>query len=1146
MSDSEGLSAEALFSALELEQDGDALPGWRLERLEVLNWGTFDRQVWSLHPGGATTLLTGDIGSGKSTLVDAVTTLLLPANKIAYNRAAGAETRERSLRSYVLGYHKSERNEATGTSKPVGLRDGAQHSALVGVFRNRSLEQVVSLAQVFWLKEGTGGQPDRFYAVADRDLSVAGDLAEFGGEITTLRRRLRAGGARVYDAFPDYGRDYRRRFGIESHQAMDLFHQTVSMKSVGDLTDFVRTHMLEPFDARDWIDKLVAHFDDLTRAHEAVVRARRQRDDLTPLLVDADVWDALGAEVAELDAQRSAVPAFIARDRLAALERRLGDLDTERTALEARVRELEAELRELREGEQRLLLERAQHGGDRLADLDRRLGDLQRDRQSAQTKAQEYGRLLTAADLSPVENPAQFAARTAELADLTVRSDEDLAEQQNRLSELAVERRDLTKAGEEIRDDLTQARRSRSNIPRHSLELRERLCTELTLDQAALPFAGELMQVRAAEVDWRGAAERVLRGFGSSLLVPDQHYAAVAGWVDAHHLGGRLVYYRVPASVGRQAPEVLAPGTLAAKLDVKPGPFEGWVRRELDRRADHVCVDSVAELRRHTVAVTRAGQVKGPGGRHEKDDRRRIDDPSAYVLGWSIEDRIDALLAKAATIEGRRGGLQQRETAVRDESRRLTLRRDAMTKLAVYAAYEELDWAGIARRISALTDERRTLVEASTELGRIDDALERLRRRFDTVTGEANSVRERLGAVRGEHETTRQAAERDARLIAEAPDPDPEVEAALRALTNDGPDGTPPDREQPTGFDHFRDREQSITQRLTRTREDRENRRNRLATRIVKAMSQFRQAHPTQTLEVDDAVESIGDYREVHRRLVADDLPRFEAEFKTNLNTNTIRDIGNFYGQLRKQSAVISDRIATINQSLREITYNPGRFIRLELTRTPNTDVREFQQDLLACTEGVLGRADGADPDQYSEEKFLQVKRVIERFKGRPGQTDHDAAWARRVTDVRNWWIFSASERWSETDQEHEHYTDSGGKSGGQKEKLAYTILAASLAYQFKLDWGSKHAKTFRFAVIDEAFGRGSDESTRFALGLFRKLGLQLLIVTPLQKIHIIEPFVSAVGFVDNPTGSYSRLRSLTIEEYHAARADLLALAAAP
>jgi len=47
---------------------------------------------------------------------------------------------------------------------------------------------------------------------------------------------------------------------------------------------------------------------------------------------------------------------------------------------------------------------------------------------------------------------------------------------------------------------------------------------------------------------------------------------------------------------------------------------------------------------------------------------------------------------------------------------------------------------------------------------------------------------------------------------------------------------------------------------------------------------------------------------------------------------------------------------------------------------------------------------------------------------------------------------------------------------------------------------------------------------------------LQLLIVTPLQKIHIIEPFVAAVGFVHNDEGSRSMLRNLTIEEYRAER----------
>jgi len=66
----------------------DEQAGFRLHRLEVYNWGTFDKRVWALSPNGDNALLTGDIGSGKSTLVDAVTTLLVPAQRIAYNKAA--------------------------------------------------------------------------------------------------------------------------------------------------------------------------------------------------------------------------------------------------------------------------------------------------------------------------------------------------------------------------------------------------------------------------------------------------------------------------------------------------------------------------------------------------------------------------------------------------------------------------------------------------------------------------------------------------------------------------------------------------------------------------------------------------------------------------------------------------------------------------------------------------------------------------------------------------------------------------------------------------------------------------------------------------------------------------------------------------
>ena len=248
----------------------------------------------------------------------------------------------------------------------------------------------------------------------------------------------------------------------------------------------------------------------------------------------------------------------------------------------------------------------------------------------------------------------------------------------------------------------------------------------------------------------------------------------------------------------------------------------------------------------------------------------------------------------------------------------------------------------------------------------------------------------------------------------------------------------------------------------------------------------------------------------------------------------SINQIALFQAKLKQAQDTIQTRIEQINGSLNAIDYNEGRYIRLEYAETYDTDIKEFRVQLKACTEGALS---GSEDEQYAETKFLQVKAIIERFRGRPGETERDERWTKKVIDVRNWFLFAASERWRETDEEYEHYTDSGGKSGGQKEKLAYTILAASLVYHFGLEGQESRPQSFRFVVIDEAFLKSSDESARFGLELFKKLELQLLIVTPLLKIPTIAKFIAHVGFVHHDDVKHqSMLRDISIQEYEQER----------
>lgn len=1113
--------AEPLF--LEFLAD-DRLAGFRLQRLEVFNWGTFDGRVWTLRLGGKNGLLTGDIGSGKSTLVDAVTTLLVPSHRVAYNKAAGADSCERSLKSYVLGFYKSERQETLGSAKPVALRDFNSYSVILGVFHNAGYNKTVTLAQVFWMKEA-GAQPARLYGACERELSIAADFSGFGSEMVGLRKQLRSSGVELFDSFPPYGSWFRRRFGIDNEQALDLFHQTVSLKSVGNLTDFVRSHMLEPFDVVPRIFALIGHFEDLNRAHEAVLKAKCQVGMLTPLVADCDRHRDLAQTADDLRACRDALRPWFATLKLDLLEKRLTSLNEELTRHRAAIERLE-ERRRAQQGQERELRRAiAENGGDRIESIGEEIFQKQNELERRKQKASRYEELVRALGQHPAAAGEEFLRQRSEIANWRETTEEAEAKAQNDRTQAEVEFVQGRTEHDQVKTEIAGLKARVSNIDEKQIAMRRMLCQELNLADEEMPFAGELLQVREDERDWEGAIERRLRGFGLSLLVPDRYYATVAQWVDQTHLRGRLVYFRVREGVRGELPS-LHPDSLVRKLQVKPdSPFYDWIEREVAHRFDLACCRNQEQFRREIRAITRAGQIKAPGERHEKDDRHRLDDRRRYVLGWSNAEKIAALEKDAERQETHLAGFAARISTLQKEQSALRERLSVLSKLGEYTDFRDLDWKPMAVVIARLEAEKRE-IEAASDL-------------LKTLTAQLTALEEALKETEGQLDDRKDKRSKSEQKISGAQDLQQQAQALVSETTEDTIRRFPmleEMREDALGsqvltVESCDNRERDMRDWLQARIDAEDSKIKRLSEKIVKAMTEYKGMWKLETGEVDANLAAAPEYRSMLDQLQADDLPRFEGRFKELLNENTIREVANFQSQLARERETIKERVAQINESLTQIDYNPGRYISLEAQLNLDADIRNFQTELRTCTEGALT---GSDDAQYSEAKFLQVKRIIERFRGRDEHSDADKRWTVKVTDVRNWFVFAASERWREDNTEHEHYADSGGKSGGQKEKLAYTVLAASLAYQFGLEWGAVRSRSFRFVVIDEAFGRGSDESAQYGLQLFTQLNLQLLIVTPLQKIHIIEPFVAGVGFVHNEDGRNSVLRNLSIEEYRA------------
>ncbi|MGB6056778.1 MAG: SbcC/MukB-like Walker B domain-containing protein, partial [Microthrixaceae bacterium] len=851
---------------------------------------------------------------------------------------------------------------------------------------------------------------------------------------------------------------------------------------------------------------------------------------LEPLVEAAVAYDDATERRTGYEHQSDAVRFYIAELRSRLLAAEIAQHQGERrdaTQELLRLDEQEIHLGSERDG---LITERAGAGGDRIGELERLEQVARADIETRRSKLGRYSDLLVTADLNPVGDANGFA-RAANSANERGSS---LAGELQNLDELhadhMVRRNQVSSEITETTQDLESLRGRRSNLPRNLLEVRDALCRDLRVDADDLPFAGELIDVADDHSEWRPAAERVLRGFAQSLLVDQDLYPAVAEWVNGRHLGLRLVYERVPhhrvALLAARDSDALI---LSDTLEIAAGPFEEYLRTQVTRRAGHLCTRSITDFREADRAVTIEGQLRS-GDRHEKDDRRRADDPRYWLLGWSNQSKIDALEAHLATLETDHKSVTGDLDRVDAERKKLWVRQQALSALAEYTDWRELDVAEAQQRQTEARAERDRLLGGSSKLAEIERRLSEVDNALEQLDGRQRHVQARLTRSEERIEQAGKAQQEDLQAIAAL---SPALLELARA--NYGDLEAQLGDDVPTRSAQCRPASEQLIDKLRKLIEaaakDQESHRGS----VLRHMSIVRNRWPEATTEMDVSIDARGEFLDFHHRLATDDLPTYEEEFKRLLNTETIRELAGFNNWLRRQREGIQERVGRINEALSAIDYSPSRIIKLVAEPTPNQEIKQFQTDLRAATDDALA----PDGDKYSEQRFEEVKRIIERFRGRTDHAEADKAWTAKVTDIRNWFAFAASEQDKISGEEYEHYRDSDGKSGGQKEKLAYTILAASLAYQFGLQWGVEKSRDFRFVVIDEAFGRGSDDSTRYALELFAKLGLQLLVVTPLQKVHVIEPYVKAIGFVDNPARNYSRVQTLTLEEFRERRAQV-------
>lgn len=1116
------------MNELEFNRDNTKI-GYRLHSVELFNWGTFHKKIWKIEPNGCNSLLTGDVGSGKSTLVDALTCLIVPHQKINFNKAAGAERNERNLLTYIKGEYKNTKSEeADSREKAVSLRyngpSDSTFSVVIANFNNEGYHESVSLAQVFWIEND---KPQKLLIIREKlPLSIKDNFSNIE-DARELRKRMKdLSNTEVFDDnFSKYSQRFRQLFGMQTDKAIDLFYQTVSMKSVSSLTLFVREQMLERTEIKAQIEDLKKRFDDLNKAFAAVQNARKQKDTLEPLVEFCENFRKFEERIQDIDNLLQSIPSYFASKKIALLENDIEDCERKWLQITGQLKVIEETLNIKRDSQNQIKQDIRNNGGARLEQITSDIKLKEELSESKKTKHKAYSELTSFCGLESTNTDKTFFrnVKNAEekIETLKQRQEEILGES----GKIGAKKVAIEESIETESKELDSLKQRENQIPLEFLNVREQMAKVLEINETEIPFAGELLKVNEKEKVWEGALERLLKGFGVSMLVPERHYKQISQYInelrltDKNKRGVKLDYIPVPHNFKANYTKDIEDDSVVNKIDIKPdSPFEEWLQSELEQHHNLKCVSLEEFQRQPKDVITKEGQFKR-GKKHTKDDRRDLWDRKNFVLGWTNQEKIGAIEKHLNELRIEFAEIEGKLKTLSDENKANTTLQGKLNQLTSYKDWFELNWKDEVETIILLEKERDELHSSNNILKTLQEKLESVTKEITNTEILQKSKTKEIGVVeqsiKSHHEVIEECNQTLKTLLENERQSffhqiEKEIEGIVLSIKN------------------IDKAEKDLRLDKNKEKDSIRGRQSTLRDKIIKQMKEFKDQFPSDSLELSDEIEARLEYLEKLEKIVKEGLPKHEATLKTMLNKNTIDDIVAFDNKLDIHEKEIRNKIKNINEHLKEIEFNKGTYIELIADRNRDQDIKVFKEDLKACYSNILDTSDA-----YTEDRFNDVQKILNRFRSNENK---DIDWTNKVTDVRNWFDFNASEKYLADNIEKEFYSGSSGKSGGQKEKLAYTIIASALAYQFGLKIGEPKSKSFRFAVIDEAFGKGSDSSAEYGLELFKKLNLQLLIVTPLQKIHIIENYINSVHFVSNTEGNNSELQNMTVEEYKSAK----------
>lgn len=1115
--------AASLFDGTEVQNQ------WQLHRMQLVNWGTFDGVAEAYFVNdfsdAAVTVVSGASGTGKSTLQDAYDEIMMRAPRFnaASNvggRGAGSgyASGSRTLHTYARGMLDSAYDEVAQAEVARVLRDGscARWTAIGASFVD-ALGDFFTAAKLYYLVPGCDGvdASNTWLLTANEllDLAALEQVAARKFDKRSIAKALP--GARQHLSRSEFLDCVYRTLGIGDERSgrslMELLARIRSGKDFKTVSALFNELVLEKPKTYGHADKAIEEFDNHSRVHEQMLQTLEQRQVLEPIAGRKASFDEVTAlhavceSVGGAGEKGSLLASWMRRRRVGLVAELSAEVEAEETASQARLAEERRHVAEAEMLVKQLAAQMEEAGGRQVQTLEGRIEAARREKAARAAELELLARRLSEAGVQVPGDVASFAALQEEARSFSAGYDELKAALDTERDEIAVRASELGREMSEARADLAYYQNHRGNIPRELSEARDAMARAAGMDPEEMPFAGELMELRAGEEAWREGVETCLHGLSRTVLLERDRYDELSCAIDSARLDARVAFCGVDISdtshgEGRN-------GGIAAKLDLdEKSPFAPWLSRTLaDEEHDALCVEQASELRGPGLRVTRSGQMRreflGSHGRFH-DARNAIGFTNEETV-VRLAGRLEQLGAEEGRLAARKAGLEERRAAAETRSR-------AFERL-LEISFSAVDVEGAAAQLAALERELAEFLKGNTRLADLREQHERAEERKKELVKREGAEEDRLGRLQGEIAALREEAEglADAATGIALSD---EQERHIEDIAAEKAAAYPSAREMHASLALF---ERAVDDENRRMAHEAAQRADGDRQAIERAFARFqsRWYDPSRGQTMD----SYEDYAAILAEIERQGIDEQEALWKTKM-TGWIREsLVPLSRSFSLATTEMRDRIDPINAILAELPFGAdGGRLRISLRDKEDKVVKEFRRGL----ERFSGNAT-ADFD---------VVEFYNDVKGFVGRMRRDSPERDRLLDRRRHVEISAKASWpAELGREDSYYNSLAGKSGGEVQELVAFILGSALLYCLGAEANSK--PVFAPVMLDEGFIKADSRFTARAVSAWKSFGFQLIVATLEDKFQALAPYASGCVYMTKDVRGVSRISQMSLAE---------------